>query len=395
MTSGILDRLAQRPSSAQVVAYLGVAVLLTVVGFVLPALSIWPERSFRGVERTLLEGRVVAVLTRQVIATPTGDVASERLAIDVDGLRIEADRLYALGTADDFTAEPGDRLQVYRTETSAGTSYQVRGRARPAEVWIIGAVFAVLTIAVGRWQGLWSLLALGASLLVVARFIVPAILGGADPLLVCITGAMVIITATLTLGHGANRKSVIALAATCVCLVLAGLLATWAVDLTLLTGLVDDDAATLRRFSNGAIDMRGLLLGGIILGAVGVLDDVTTTQASTVLELRDVDPQLSRRELFTRAMRVGRDHIAATTNTLLLAYAGAALPTLVLLAGFSEPLSRIVSFESLTTEIVRTAAGSIAIVAAVPVATALAVLVAGRAEDARTPEPSMPDPAGQ
>jgi len=155
------------------------------------------------------------------------------------------------------------------------------------------------------------------------------------------------------------------------------------VDVTTLTGLAADDATTLGQLAAGTINMKGLLLGGIILGTVGVLDDVTTTQASTVLELHDADPTLGVRELYRRGMRVGRDHIAATTNTLLLAYAGSALPLMLILAGQNLSAGVMLSFEDLATEVVRTIAGSIAIVAAVPVTTAIAAWAAA----ARAQEP--------
>lgn len=365
-------------SRRDVLAYGAVALLLAIVAGLLPALQVWPDRPFPLAHRELHEGRVIGTLSRQVTTTPTGDFVSERLAVDLDGQRVEADRLFQTGTAAGFEARPGDPILLYRTETTLGTSYQVADRGRQSAIWIISLAFALVVLAVGGWQGMWSLLGLAASVLVIVRFIVPAVLSGADPLVICITGAIVIMAATLTLGHGAGRKTAIALAATSASLVLAGLAATWAVDLVTLSGLAGENETLLHRFAGTSIDMRGLLLGGIILGAVGVLDDVTTTQASTVIELHEADPTLGRRELFRRAMRVGRDHIAATTNTLLLAYAGTALPLLVLLAGSGLSAQMAVSFETLATEVVRTVAGSMAIVAAVPVSSALAALVVTR-----------------
>ncbi|MGE3857553.1 MAG: YibE/F family protein [Dehalococcoidia bacterium] len=347
--------------------------LLAIVGGVLPALEVWPTRPESFVTRQLLEGRLISVVARD----RAGDAVTERLAVDFEDRRIEVDRLYQVGSAGAFDIQPGERVLFYETRAPNGTSYQFGDRGRGPQLLLVVAVFAVSVVIVGGWQGVWSIFGLASTVLVIGRFILPAILGGASPVPVAIAGAIVIMAATLTLGHGAGRKTAIAFVATSAALILAGLLATWAVDIATLSGLAGDDEATLLRFASG-VDMRGLLLAGIILGAVGVLDDVTTTQASTVIELREADPTLGRRELFRRAMRVGRDHIAATTNTLLLAYAGTALPLMVFFLdrGFSPVL--VASFEPLATEVVRAAAGSIAIVAAVPLSSAVAALLVAR-----------------
>ena len=156
------------------------------------------------------------------------------------------------------------------------------------------------------------------------------------------------------------------------------MLAAWSVEFARLTGIATDDASTLQvLLGNGVIDPRGLLLGSMILGAVGVLDDVTTTQASAVAELHEANPTLSSAELFRRGMNVGRDHIAATTNTLLLAYAGTALPLTLILSAQQQPVGILLSFDALATEVVRTVVGSIGIVAAVPLTTAIAAFSAG------------------
>lgn len=295
------------------------------------------------------------------------------MALNLDGRQIEADRVYARGSASGFQLQEGDAVMVFVTHSPSEVSYQIADQSRRIPVWVLGAVFAALVLLVGGRQGALSLAGLLSTVIVIWQFILPAILGGANPLLICIVGATVIMAVTLIVGHGGGRISLVALAATATCLVLAGLMASWAVSFASLTGAATDEAATLTRLAGGAIDMRGLLLGAIIIGAVGVLDDVTTTQASTVFQLHAADRTLARRELFRRAMTVGRDHIAATTNTLLLAYAGAALPLLLLLAGQNFPIG-VVSFETFATEIVRTVAGSMAIVAAVPIASAVATL---------------------
>lgn len=352
-------------------AYAAAVALLLIVGWVVPVLGLWSDTGFALADRELREGRVIAVIGRQTLPAADGDAVIERVAIDLDGRRVEADRLFAVGTADDFALEPGDTVVLYETRAPNGTSYQFADKSRRVPMWILGLGFAAFAVAIGGRQGVLSIAGLAATVIVIWQFILPAILGGLDPLFVCIAGATVIMAITLITGHGGGRTSLVALGATAACLLLAGALASWAVGLASLSGAASEEAGTLVRLAGGVLDMRGLLLGAIIIGAVGVLDDVTTTQAATVFELHEADRTLTRDELFRRSMRVGRDHIAATTNTLLLAYAGASLPLLLLLNGQGLAAS-VISFEVFATEAVRTLVGSTAIIAAVPVSSLVA-----------------------
>ncbi|HEY7293898.1 MAG TPA: YibE/F family protein, partial [Dehalococcoidia bacterium] len=174
------------------------------------------------------------------------------------------------------------------------------------------------------------------------------------------------------LSHGINRKTTTALAGTAIALALTAVLASVSIGLARLSGLADDEASTLNIITRGGINAEGLLLAGMIIGALGVLDDVCVAQASAVFELRAANQALHGFELFERAMNIGRDHIASTVNTLFLAYAGAALPLLIILSLGTESASTLISREFLATEIVRTLVGSLGIVASVPLTTALA-----------------------
>lgn len=359
-------------------AYLGVAGLLLVFTVVLPALGVWERRSFPVAHETIREARVVEVIPGETLTTPSGVIQQQRVVVEAEGQRVTVDRAFQAGGGDAFVLESGDTVLLAAVEGEQGVVYQLKDRSRRFPVWTLTFAFALFVVAVGGWRGARSLVGLASSVLVIARFVVPAIMSGWDPLLVCIAGGLVIMTATLALGHGVERKTAVALGATAGCLALTGLLAAWSVDFARLTGIATDDASTLQvLLGNGVIDPRGLLLGSMILGAVGVLDDVTTTQASAVAELRDANPSLSPAELFRRGMNVGRDHIAATTNTLLLAYAGTALPLILILSAQQQPTSILLSFDALATEVVRTVVGSIGIVAAVPLTTALAAFSAG------------------
>jgi uncharacterized membrane protein len=229
-------------------------------------------------------------------------------------------------------------------------------------------------VALSRWRGLAALAGLGASILILVTFMLPALVQGESPLLVAITGASVIMIVTLYLAHGVNEMTTAAVVGTATALVFTILLALAFIDLGRITGLASDDAV-YARFNVEGLDLRGLVLAGLIIAALGVLDDVTVSQASTVFALHDTDRTLTWRALFGRAMRVGRDHIASVVNTLVLAYAGAALPLLLLFTIARSGVGTVAFSELVSEEIVRTLVGSIGLVASVPVTTLLAALV--------------------
>jgi uncharacterized membrane protein len=248
-------------------------------------------------------------------------------------------------------------------------------------LWL-AAVFVLVVVVVGRWQGVRSLLGLAAGGAVLVAFLVPALLRDrpAVPVILAATAAMAFVA--LYLAHGANLGTTVALAGTLASLAITCALALVAVELTELTALADGRVRTLPL--GEALDLRGLLVAGIVVGALGVLDDVTVSQVSIVAALRRANPGLPRRVLYLEATRVGRDHMASTVNTLVLAYAGAALPLLLLFAQGDQPAGRLVAGELVSVEIVRMLVGAIGLVASVPVTTALAALVLGPADrDAR------------
>ncbi len=256
-----------------------------------------------------------------------------------------------------------------------GGSYQLVDFQRDIPLALLAGLFAIVVLVLGRWQGLKALVALGLSFAVLALFVLPAIVAGENPLLVAVFGAGLIMFAVLYLTHGLTARTSTAVLGTMVSLALIGVLgALWAA-FAKLTGL-DDDTATLVGLLNNPIDTRGLLLAGVVIGALGVLDDVTVTQTSAVWELRAANPTLSRLELYTSALRIGRDHVASAVNTLVMAYAGAALPLLLYSSISGVGLGNILGSQVIAQEIVRTLVGSIGLVAAVPITTFLAATVA-------------------
>jgi uncharacterized membrane protein len=265
-----------------------------------------------------------------------------------------------------------------------GEVYFLSDHVRRPSLLLLAGAFALLVIVVGRFQGALSLVGMAISLLVIVQFIVPGILSGFSPILVSVVGAIVIMFSTLYLSHGVDRKTTVALLGVSASLGFTAILGSIFMAAAHLTGLADEHALTLSNLTGGQINPEGLLLAGIIIGALGVLDDVAIAQSSAVFELRRANPLLRPMELYDRAMNVGRDHIASTVNTLVLAYAGASLPLLMILATQAEPLGVLPNREYMATEIVRTLVGSMGIVAAVALTTALAAFVSGRSD----PEPS-------
>jgi hypothetical protein len=251
-----------------------------------------------------------------------------------------------------------------------------RGSSDAPLLWL-ALVFAALVIVFGRLRGALSLVGLGLSLVVVVLFIVPALLEGASPLAVAIIGSFAVMLATVPLAHGLGPKSVAAILGTAASLLLTVALAVLFVDLTSITGLSDEDALILQA-NQLDVSPAGLVLAAIVIGALGVLDDMTVSQASTVMALRAANPTQGFRSLFTGALRVGRDHVSATVNTLVLAYVGAALPVLLIFSSGTVEFVEAVNFEVVAAPIIATLVGSIGLIAAAPITTALAALLAGR-----------------
>jgi uncharacterized membrane protein len=256
-------------------------------------------------------------------------------------------------------------------------SYQVVDFQRGGSLWWLAALFAAAVLALGRWRGLAALAALGLSFVVLLLFVLPAILAGHDPLWVAIVGACLIMFAVLYLTHGPSARTSTAVLGTLVSLLLIGGLSAAFTALARLTGLDETTSALIGALGTG-VDARGLLLAGVLIGALGVLDDVTVTQTSAVWELHGANPTLGARGLFTAAMRIGRDHVSSAVNTLVLAYAGASLPLMLIFSVSGRGLGDVVTTEEVATEIVRTLVGSIGLVASVPITTAVAAVVASR-----------------
>ncbi|MFD4693300.1 YibE/F family protein [Streptomyces sp. NPDC058463] len=379
------------------------AVLIPFAAAVLVGLvAFWPggapshERTGVGFDRQTQQGKVVEIArvdcadVNAAQVPPTGDTStpSGREAVnEQSGLCKKATievtsgkdkgRTFVEIIQPDSTRQLKDRQGVvvaYAPDAPRDLQYSVTDVDRTFPMALLAGIFALAVIVVGRLRGLMALIALVVSFAVLTLFILPAILQGSNPLVVAVIGASAIMLIALYMCHGLTARTSVAVIGTLVSLLLIGLLGSLFIGWASLSGNTDDNTGLIHGLFPD-IDMSGLLLAGVIIGSLGVLDDVTVTQTSAVWELHQADPTMGVRRLYRAGIRIGRDHIASVVNTLVLAYAGAALPLLLLFSIAQSSVGTVATSELVAMEIVRTLVGSIGLVASVPVTTVLAALV--------------------
>lgn len=277
----------------------------------------------------------------------------------------------------------GDHIRLVRQVDDQGaTSYAFYDFERGWSLVALAVAFAVVIVAVARWRGLLALVGIGVAFVVLVAFLLPALRDGAPAVPVALVAAAAILYAVIYLAHGVSLRTSAALLGTLTSLLVAAGLSWAAIQVAHLTGLSDDQNATVSAYL-GNVSISGLLLAGFIIGSLGVLNDVTVTQASTVFELAHLGG--SRRAIFLGAIRVGRDHIASTVYTLVLAYAGSSLPLLLLFSVANRSLTDVLTSESVAIEIARSAVGGIALALSVPLTTAIAAALAKPSETGSAP----------
>lgn len=316
---------------------------------------------------------------------PTGTCAVATIRVDEGpdtGLMVEVNITLGSSTPD---LSPGTDVLLAALPDS-DPPYALADVDRTTPLLVLSAMFAVAVVLLARWKGLLALAGLAASMLILGLFVLPSLLGGNPPVMVAAVGASAIAIVSMGLAHGFSVRTGVALIGTLIALLLTTLLGEAATQAMNFTGLTSEDAAYLHGVTDGAIDLRGLLLAGLVIGALGVLDDVTVTQAAAVWEVFGADQRVSLRSLWASGMRVGRDHVAAVVNTLVLAYVGASLPLFLLITLSDAPLMQSINNEVIAAEVVRSLVGCLGIVAAVPITTWLAALLLAqgrRPDDAR------------
>jgi len=267
--------------------------------------------------------------------------------------------------------ETGDQILLVKSY-GFETSYRIAEPYRLNAVFYIILLFLITVFCLIRWRGIMSLLGLGFSILVIIKFIIPQILNGHNPLLISFVGAVIIATLSLYLAHGFKKRTTIALISTLVTIIIALIFAVIFVNASHLFGMGTEEAFVLQLgLSN--LNLKGLLLGGILIGALGILDDVTTTQTAAVEEIYKANPELSAKQLYKKGYSVGKEHMISMINTLALAYIGAAFPMFILFYINKDlPLWVLINSELIVEEIMRTLAGSFALIVAIPISTGLA-----------------------
>jgi uncharacterized membrane protein len=355
-------------------------VLATAVGLA----SLWPEGGGYGFADQFASERAHGTVTE--VGPCTADVPECRSALvrlergpgapgDVEAIIPFGDQAPDVGV--------GDRVVLaYAASAPPDQRYTFQDFDRGQTLLVLLVIFVAGVLLLSRWRGLGSLLSLALSLWLLVAFTLPALSEGRSPLLVAVVTAGVIMITTLWLSHGFSVRTSIAMVGTLLALVVTGLLGHVFTSVGRFTGLTDDASQYIAAI-NTQVDVGGLLLAGLVIGALGVLDDVTVTQAAAVWELAHADPHASRSSLFTRGMRIGRSHVAATVNTLALAYVGAMLPLLLVVSALALPFATAVSQELIAQEVVRGLVGGVGIIAAVPITTGLAAVVAGMMADRR------------
>ena len=271
----------------------------------------------------------------------------------------------------------GDLVLInYSPGPEGEDNFYIVGYSRSSSIFWLTLLFVLVVIVVGRLKGFRSLFVLLLTFLIILQFIIPKILAGGNPLVISIFGSFIILVLSVYITEGFKKTSTIVIAAMIISLIITGLISYWFTGLTKLTGFASEESMFLMGLAGGNLNVQGLLLAGIIIGSLGVLDDIVISQVIVVEEFKHSNENLTNMQVYSKAMKVGISHLSSMVNTLFLAYAGASLPLLILFSVKQAPFytfSQVIDNEMIATEIVRTLAGSIGLVLAIPIATLLAV----------------------
>lgn len=340
-----------------------------------PTSSASPDLASEKLQTNYYLGKVTAITDDGKIVDPQTKLYGQQVHIALsNGKQIVVENDY-VSPNNKYLA--GQRVIVMAATDSTGTTYTVIDKYRIPAVTVLVLTFFLLVILLARRKGFMAILGLAASLLIIIKWEIPAILAGHNPLLTSLGVTALIAIVSLYLAHGFSRRTTIAVISTFATLVIAIFVAIWAVHFSKLSGQGSEEAFYVQVSATQNIDLLGLLLGGIVVGALGVLDDITTAQVAIVYELKHANNRLGLEELYRRGLAVGKEHIASLVNTLVLAYVGVALPLLLLLVinNQSQPLWVSLNSEYIMEEVIRAIVGSATLVLAVPIATFLAAYV--------------------
>lgn len=332
-------------------------------------------------QEEIFKAEVIEIVQEKFIENETGDIVQQNLKLKalsgsfkgqevlyegIDNFQVLSNQVY----------QKGDRVIVsYNHDIEGNEYFFITDYDRSNPILWLSIIFVLSVIVIGRWKGLRSLIALFISFVVILKFIVPQIMSGSDPVLISVFGGIIILFFAIYLTQGINKKAHIANISLIISLVFIAFLSMWFTKLARLSGYAGEETIFLMDRTGGSLNLQGLLLAGILIGTLGVLDDVIISQVSTVEQLKIANPQLSKRQIYLRSLKVGIDHITSMINTLFFAYAGASLPLLILFTQsdiLGLNFSQVMNNEIIATEIVRTLLGSIGIILSIPIANYLA-----------------------
>ena len=354
-------------------AAVGACALVVVIGLIV----LWPAGGNEGSDPLGLDGDPVKASVGSVDEVPCSFdplLACKLVGLVVGEGEFDGER-FELEWPIDSTISSGDGVLVDLVETTDGKRQAIfYDFQRGTPMLLLVILFVAAIVVLGRWRGVGAIAGLAMSFVVIVMFALPALLEGANSIAVALVTAGAIAFVALFLAHGRGLATAAALLSTFASLAITGVLAWVFLAASKFTGFGDENVGFLDALGS-QIDPRGLLLAGVVIGSLGVLDDVTVTQVSAVWELKRASPDAGFGELYARALRIGRDHISSTVNTLFLAYAGASLPLLLLFSEAEQNLGSVATREVVAVEIVRALVGSIGLVASVPISTALAARV--------------------
>jgi len=396
-----------RPGSTTVGRWLGASILLLLAATAVAGVVLRPsgplEKAPGVIEGTSFVGGTVTEKTEVPCPSEYGQGPCYEASVDVTDGPTEGDTT-TLQIQPGYPGAPdpqvGDRIRMaYFPKAPTGLEYTFDDYQRRTPMILLGAIFVGAVVLLGGRQGFRALVGMALSLVAVVAYLLPALLRGGPPLPLALVTASMVAFAVLYLAHGIHVGTHVAFAGSVVALALTAALGSAFIVLCHFTGFSDEYAATLS-IASGQLDVRGLILAGLVIGALGVLDDVTVTQVSAVAEVQAAAPDASALDLYRSGLRVGRDHVASSVNTLFLAYAGASLPLLLLFSQGGRDFGGVLTTETVAVELVGALIGSIGLVAAVPITTGLAALVVhrpagGGADVHPDPDPERPEPESE
>lgn len=323
--------------------------------------------------------RVVEVVSERVEEVPGTGTPATLQVLRVEILEGQKEGEIITLQNDYYPLSEGQKFFMnYLITISGDEIYSVRDIDRRVSIAWLAALFIAVVLIFGRMQGLRSILSLAGSFAVIIWVLLPLLLAGYPPVPVSIAIGSLILFVAIFFTHGFNMKALVAFAGTVLSIALTGILAYVSIKFLHLTGFFSDETVYLNFSTSGTLNFEGLLLGGMIIGVLGVLDDIAITQAAVVAEMKATAPHLSKWELYGKAIGVGKEHVSALVNTIVLAYAGVSLPLLLWFSQSTAPIGTILNGEIFATEIARTIVGSIGLIMTVPITTLLAVLLSDR-----------------